>query len=83
MAFSSQSVRSHEQSLPFQAVLQSINEPIFVLSVSGKVVFWNDASARLTGLAVKKVLGTNEHWRGVSQPSHLSGGPAAVARSAR
>lgn len=64
MAFWKKNVRANGQNLPFQAVLQSIKVPAFVLNADGKVVFWNDACARLTGLAAEEVLGTNEHWRG-------------------
>lgn len=64
MAFWSKDVRGDGRTLPFQAVLQSINVPTFVLDADGKVVFWNDSCARLTGLEAKEVLGTNEHWRG-------------------
>lgn len=64
MAFWSRNVSVGRQALPFQAVLQNIHVPTFVLNVDGKVVFWNDACAQLTGLSAQEVLGTNEHWRG-------------------
>ena len=38
--------------------------PTFVLNAEGRVVFWNEACASLTGLAAQEVMGTNEHWRG-------------------
>ena len=36
----------------------------FVLDRHGRVAIWNDACARLTGLAAAKVIGTKDHWRG-------------------
>ncbi|MEO5689303.1 MAG: diguanylate cyclase [Burkholderiaceae bacterium] len=38
--------------------------PTFVLDRDGKVLIWNRACERLTGLLAKEVLGTREHWRG-------------------
>ena len=36
----------------------------FVLDRDGRVAMWNDACARLTGLAAVKVIGTKDHWKG-------------------
>lgn len=35
----------------------------FVLDHTGKVIIWNNACERLTGLAAEEVIGTKEHWR--------------------
>ena len=37
--------------------------PTFVLGPDGKVLIWNRACERLTGLAGSEVIGTDEHWR--------------------
>lgn len=37
--------------------------PTFVLGPDGKVLIWNRACERLTGLAGSEVIGTSEHWR--------------------
>ena len=38
--------------------------PTFVLDCHGKVVIWNRACERLTGVEAWEVLGTAEHWKG-------------------
>lgn len=38
--------------------------PAFALGVDGKVIIWNRACERLTGLPASEVIGTKEHWRG-------------------
>lgn len=35
----------------------------FVLDKDGKVIIWNRACEKLTGLSAEEVLGTQEHWR--------------------
>ncbi|MES2257205.1 MAG: diguanylate cyclase [Pseudomonadota bacterium] len=37
--------------------------PTFVLDLNGKVLIWNRACERLTGVQAYEVLGTSEHWR--------------------
>jgi methyl-accepting chemotaxis protein len=37
---------------------------MFVLDREGRVVVWNEACERLTGLQAAKVIGTKDHWRG-------------------
>ncbi|HAT31062.1 MAG TPA: diguanylate cyclase [Janthinobacterium sp.] len=37
--------------------------PTFVLDVCGKVMIWNRACERLTGVSAYEVLGTSDHWR--------------------
>jgi diguanylate cyclase (GGDEF)-like protein/PAS domain S-box-containing protein len=43
--------------------------PTFVLDADCKVIIWNRACERLTGIRAGEVIGTREHWRGFySQP---------------
>jgi diguanylate cyclase (GGDEF)-like protein/PAS domain S-box-containing protein len=37
--------------------------PTFVLDASGRVLIWNRACERLTGVPAASVLGTDQHWR--------------------
>jgi diguanylate cyclase (GGDEF)-like protein len=37
--------------------------PTFVLDTSGRVMIWNRACERLTGVCAKELIGTREHWR--------------------
>jgi diguanylate cyclase (GGDEF)-like protein len=37
--------------------------PTFVLDAERRVIIWNKACERLTGVAANEVLGTSEHWR--------------------
>lgn len=64
MAFWNKRAGGNGHALPFQEALLGLNIPTFILSADGKVVFWNDACARLTGLDAREVVGTKEHWRG-------------------
>ena len=41
--------------------------PTFVVDLNGKVIIWNRACERLTGVAAWEVLGTSEHWKGFYQ----------------
>ena len=45
-------------------LLQHLIVATFVLDGDGRVVIWNRACERLTGVAAADVLGTKEHWRG-------------------
>ncbi|HEX8404562.1 MAG TPA: diguanylate cyclase, partial [Duganella sp.] len=38
--------------------------PIFVIDREGKVIIWNRACERLTGVEAWEVLGTSDHWKG-------------------
>ena len=38
--------------------------PAFVLHRNGKVVLWNTACERLTGIAASDMIGTADHWKG-------------------
>lgn len=44
-------------------LMQHLVVPTFVLNPNRGVVIWNKACERLTGVAAKDVLGTNEHWQ--------------------
>jgi methyl-accepting chemotaxis protein len=37
---------------------------LFVLDREGRVIVWNEACERLTGLEASKVMGTKDHWKG-------------------
>ena len=37
--------------------------PTFVLDAQGRVIVWNEACERLTGMPAAEVIGTREHWR--------------------
>jgi len=44
-------------------LMQMLAIPAFVLDTSCKVMIWNRACERLTGVAGAEVLGTSDHWR--------------------
>jgi len=44
-------------------LMQFLVVPTFVLDAEGKVLIWNKACERLTGLPATEVEGTREHWR--------------------
>ncbi|MEY4737004.1 MAG: hypothetical protein RL302_1323 [Pseudomonadota bacterium] len=44
-------------------LMQFLVVPTFVLDKHGKVLIWNKACERLTGIAGQDVIGTREHWR--------------------
>lgn len=48
--------------LAFQFV-ERLAVPAFVLDECGRVLVWNDACARLTGMQASTVVGTRDHWR--------------------
>src|SRR5471030_601444 len=41
--------------------------PTFVIDIHGKVIIWNKACERLTGVAAWEVLGTTDHWKSFYQ----------------
>ncbi|MCB8837287.1 diguanylate cyclase [Aurantimonas sp. VKM B-3413] len=45
-------------------MMEHLVVPTFVLGGDGRVLVWNRACERLTGLAASQVIGTKEHWRG-------------------
>lgn len=53
-----------ERELSFAVnLMQHLVIPTFVLGPDGKVIIWNKACERLTGVRASEVLSTNEHWR--------------------
>ena len=44
-------------------LMQHLVVPTFVLNPARRVVIWNRACERLTGVAAAEVIGTNKHWR--------------------
>jgi diguanylate cyclase (GGDEF)-like protein len=44
-------------------LMQHLVVPTFVLNPSRRVVIWNRACERLTGVSASEVIGTNQHWR--------------------
>lgn len=45
-------------------LMEELIVPTFVLDASGKVIIWNKALERLTGLLADEMVGTKNHWRG-------------------
>ncbi|MGD0722811.1 MAG: methyl-accepting chemotaxis protein [Roseiarcus sp.] len=46
------------------SLIEQIVVPMFVLDREGKVIVWNEACEKLTGLAASEVVGTRDHWKG-------------------
>lgn len=44
-------------------LMQHLVVPTFVLDAEHRVIIWNRACERLTGIPASEVLGTREHWR--------------------
>lgn len=44
-------------------LMQHLVVPTFVINPRRRVVIWNRACERLTGVSASEVLGTGEHWR--------------------
>jgi diguanylate cyclase (GGDEF)-like protein/PAS domain S-box-containing protein len=44
-------------------MLQSLVIPTFVIDVHGRVIIWNTACERLTGVQAYEMLGTADHWK--------------------
>lgn len=44
-------------------LMEHLVVPTFVLDRESRVIIWNKACERLTGVAASEVLGTREHWR--------------------
>jgi len=44
-------------------ILENMVVPTFVLDATGRVVIWNKACERLTGVPAAEVVGTRDHWR--------------------
>ena len=44
-------------------LMQTLAVPVFVLDTEARVVVWNQACERLTGVPADEVIGTRDHWR--------------------
>ena len=52
-------------------LMQHLVVPTFVLDAERKVIIWNKACERLTGVAASEVIGTNDHWQAFyDEPRH-------------
>jgi diguanylate cyclase (GGDEF)-like protein len=56
--------KSREARLFAAQLVEQLVVPTFVLDPQGRVIIWNRACERLTGLSASEVLGTNQHWKG-------------------
>lgn len=57
--------RKPDASLTFAIrLMQDLVVPTFVLDPQRRVIIWNKACERLTGVPAFEVVGTTEHWRG-------------------
>lgn len=45
-------------------LMEEMVVPTFVLDAAGRIIIWNKALERLTGLKADDMLGTKNHWRG-------------------
>ncbi|KQV36891.1 diguanylate cyclase [Massilia sp. Root335] len=44
-------------------LMETLAIPIFVLDTTSRVMLWNRACERLTGVPAHEIIGTREHWR--------------------
>ena len=44
-------------------LMETLAIPVFVLDTSARVMLWNRACERLTGVPARDILGTTDHWR--------------------
>ena len=44
-------------------LMETLAIPIFVLDTTSRVMLWNRACERLTGVPAREILGTRDHWR--------------------
>jgi diguanylate cyclase (GGDEF)-like protein/PAS domain S-box-containing protein len=44
-------------------LMEMLAIPVFVLDITSRVMIWNRACERLTGVPAAEVIGTREHWR--------------------
>ncbi|MBI3149336.1 MAG: diguanylate cyclase [Betaproteobacteria bacterium] len=58
-------IASDQSKLDFSVrLMEHLVVPTFVLDAHCRVIIWNRACERLTGIKAGEVLGTSEHWRG-------------------
>lgn len=53
-----------ENKLFGESLLQHLAVATFVVDANHKVIFWNKACEKLTGLKAEEVIGTNNQWKG-------------------
>ena len=54
----------HGQATNFAVTLmEHLVVPTFVLDAEQRVLIWNQACERLTGIPAREVIGTRDHWR--------------------
>jgi diguanylate cyclase (GGDEF)-like protein/PAS domain S-box-containing protein len=46
----------------FTQILENIPSPAFVINVNHKVIFWNTACEKVTGVSASETIGTNKAW---------------------
>jgi diguanylate cyclase (GGDEF)-like protein len=51
-------------------LMEMLAIPIFVLDPASRVMIWNHACERLTGVAASEVIGTRDHWRSFFDEQH-------------
>ena len=44
-------------------LMETVAIPIFVLDTAARVMLWNRACERLTGVPAREIIGTRDHWR--------------------
>jgi diguanylate cyclase (GGDEF)-like protein/PAS domain S-box-containing protein len=44
-------------------LMETLAVPVFVLDTTSRVMLWNRACERLTGVPAREILGTRDHWR--------------------
>ncbi len=54
---------THKDKIFAIRVMRIFVTPTFVLDAAGKVIIWNLACERLTGVKAEHVIGSNEQWR--------------------
>ncbi len=45
-------------------LMEQLVVPTFVIDAECRIIIWNRACERLTGIPASEVVGTREHWRG-------------------
>lgn len=62
-------------------LMQHLVVPTFVLDAERKVIIWNNACERLTGVSASEVLGSSDHWRAFyEEPRHCLADILALGR---
>jgi diguanylate cyclase (GGDEF)-like protein/PAS domain S-box-containing protein len=51
-------------------MMETLAVPIFVLDNSARVIMWNQACERLTGVPAEEMIGTRDHWRCFYEVQH-------------